>query len=161
MRGVSKFGATRPVCVVTGSAWEQGSRDDTVRPGPGNCSHTGISWSENESKLTEIRETRFQGYTGSGSRWSKGIETGKHGSEFPEKSRSVHQPDRIESKLECGEGMEARGCVHTRTQEKICRKLECAFNYLLFLPISCLNNSRLSDWRQKSSILELVHAELL
>lgn len=57
----------------------------TFGPGADNDSQVGISGSKNDVKLTWIRETGFQGYTG-----SKGTRREK-GPEAQEKSRSMHQ----------------------------------------------------------------------
>lgn len=62
-------------------------------------------------------------------------------------------------------GVEERSFATSRTWKEICQKVGCTSHCLLFLPLSGLNNSRLSDQcqkkKKKSSILELVHAELL
>lgn len=57
----------------------------TLGSGADNNSQVGISGSKNDVKLTWIRETGFQGYTG-----SKGTRREK-GPEAQEKSRSVYQ----------------------------------------------------------------------
>lgn len=120
----------------------------------------GISGHVNKSNLTEIRETGCQRYTGSGGKWSKGIKREKSESELLENQELCAFPGRMEPRQRVKRGWKQRVC-RCKDPKKICRDLECAFNSLLFLPLSCLNNFRLSDQRQKSSILELAHAELL
>jgi len=98
--------------------------------------------------------------SGSGERWSKGIKREKNESELLENQELCAIPGRMESKQRVKRGWKCEGGQIQAPKESLQGRW-CAFNYLLFLPISCLNNSRLSDRRQKSSILELAHAELL
>ena len=120
----------------------------------------GISGHVNKSNLTEIKETGCQHYIGSGERWSKGIKRERSESELLENQECVSfQVEWNQNRERKGDG--SRGCAAARTQRESAGTLSVPSNSLLFLPLSCLNNFRISDQRQKSSILELAHAELL
>ena len=97
--------------------------------------------------------------SGSRERWSKGIKREKNGSELLENQELCAIPGRMESKWRVKRGWKHEGGQIQAPKESLQGRW-CAFNSFISA-ISCLNNSRLSDRRQKSSILELAHAELL
>lgn len=86
--------------------------------------------------------------SGSGERWLKGIKREKNELELLENQELCAIPCRMESKWRAKRGWKHEGVQIQGPKENL-QGNWCVFNYLLFLPISCLNNSRHSDWRQK------------